>query len=109
MTDWEIWKKKAEVSLSADLVAFSQGQGHWKWHTVVEVNGAYKHIMNKRILLKRFWVMSNIFFPLKIGSWINTTDNIDLHAKHIDKNIKRKWSDPQTYGSTQLSSIRTIN
>ena len=29
--------------MSADPVTLSQGQGHWKWYTVVDTNSVYKH------------------------------------------------------------------
>ena len=34
---------KQEVLLCAGFVAPNQGQDHWQWYKMVEVNGAYKH------------------------------------------------------------------
>ena len=58
---------KPIVLLFADLVAPRQVQGQWKWHKMVEVNGAYKHGKGK---MKQNWfqslrVMTNIKVSVK--------------------------------------------
>ena len=86
---------------SIDLVTPSEGQGHWKWNQIVEVNGAYQHSKYERTELKSLHVTSNVkVFAMKSGqtdrqtfnglpaSPINTTDYIGPYATHMDKRKK---------------------
>ena len=44
LANWEMWQKMKQVGFfSSDHVTLNQGQRHWKWHKMVEVNGVYKH------------------------------------------------------------------
>ena len=54
MLSWLVEKhvRKLIRLLSADLVTPSQGPGHWKLYTMVEVNGAYKHDRYEQVWLK---------------------------------------------------------
>ena len=61
-------KWSQEVLPCTDIVAPSQVQGHWQWHNLVEVNGAYIHGMDENNWLTSLPVMSNInIFAMQDG------------------------------------------
>ena len=84
--------------LREDTLTPSQGQHHWYWYKMIEVNGAYKYSRYKRTWLKSLCVMSKVkaFCPVnKTNRWwlanqANTTDSTDLYVAHIDQKHQRR-------------------
>ena len=93
-----MYKKFQKVSLSADLVTLSLGQGHWKRSKTVVVKGASKHGIYERIRLKSLQIMSN--------SKDFTTQKIQRLAAQSDKHNCLHKLLCQSYGSKPLSLIQ---
>ena len=53
----EASKKKRKMN---QIVSLNRGQSHWKWHKMVEVNGAHNHVRCERNWLKNLQKMSSL-------------------------------------------------